>query len=171
MDDHIWLRALCHLPPGGVRCRITSDCKLATSLLAGSSASRAAISFGNPRQELLGLSVDILVPGRFPAYHPAHRTGYAANQQVLPMGAGLNLYGFAPERERVPSRDQPQPAGNQRRAARVRRGARRQRLQGGRGASLGRVVDGLDEDQGMTTGADAHSIAAMLPTDPPGTSW
>ncbi len=29
------------------------------------------------------------------------------------------------------------------------------------------VVDGLDEDRGITTGPDAHSIAALLPTDPP----
>jgi hypothetical protein len=29
------------------------------------------------------------------------------------------------------------------------------------------VVDGLDEDRGATTGQDAHSIAALLPADPP----
>ena len=29
------------------------------------------------------------------------------------------------------------------------------------------VVDGLDEDRGVTTGPDAHSIAALLPNDPP----
>ena len=29
------------------------------------------------------------------------------------------------------------------------------------------MVDGLDEDRGVTTGPDAHSIAALLPTDPP----
>ena len=29
------------------------------------------------------------------------------------------------------------------------------------------VVDGLDEDRGVTTGPDAHSIAALLPHDPP----
>ena len=29
------------------------------------------------------------------------------------------------------------------------------------------VVDGLDEDRGVTTGPDAHSIAALLPQDPP----
>ena len=28
------------------------------------------------------------------------------------------------------------------------------------------VVDGLDEDRGVTTGPDAHSIAALLPHDP-----
>jgi tetratricopeptide (TPR) repeat protein len=36
--------------------------------------------------------------------------------------------------------------------------------QGGR---LVLVVDGLDEDRGVTTGPDAHSIASLLPADPP----
>jgi PAS domain-containing protein len=47
--------------------------------------------FGYRREELLGRPVEILVPGRFRADHPAHRTGYAANRQVRPMGAGLDL--------------------------------------------------------------------------------
>ena len=29
------------------------------------------------------------------------------------------------------------------------------------------MVDGLDEDRGVTTGPDAHSIAGLLPGDPP----
>lgn len=36
-----------------------------------------------------------------------------------------------------------------------------------RGECLVLVVDGLDEDQGVTIGPEAHSIAAMLPADPP----
>lgn len=36
-----------------------------------------------------------------------------------------------------------------------------------RGSRLVLVVDGLDEDRGVTTGADAHSIAALLPAHPP----
>ncbi|MFJ2931531.1 hypothetical protein ACIO8G_02055 [Streptomyces sp. NPDC087219] len=36
-----------------------------------------------------------------------------------------------------------------------------------RGERLVLVVDGLDEDRGVTTGPDAHSIAAILPADPP----
>ena len=35
------------------------------------------------------------------------------------------------------------------------------------GGRLVLVVDGLDEDQGVTTGPDAHSIAGMLPASPP----
>ena len=35
------------------------------------------------------------------------------------------------------------------------------------GGRLVLVVDGLDEDRGATTGPDAHSIAGLLPADPP----
>jgi hypothetical protein len=35
------------------------------------------------------------------------------------------------------------------------------------GRRLVLVVDGLDEDRGVTTGLGAHSIAALLPADPP----
>ncbi|MFF5708713.1 hypothetical protein [Streptomyces sp. NPDC012756] len=37
----------------------------------------------------------------------------------------------------------------------------------GRGERLVLLVDGLDEDRGVTTGPDAHSIAALLPYDLP----
>ncbi|MFF4168486.1 hypothetical protein [Streptomyces sp. NPDC001744] len=37
-----------------------------------------------------------------------------------------------------------------------------------RGERLVLLVDGLDEDRGVTTGPDAHSIAALLPYDPSG---
>ncbi|MFG2395420.1 PAS domain S-box protein [Streptomyces lavendulae] len=50
--------------------------------------------FGYPRQELLGRSIDVLVPERFRGLHPGHRLGYAASRQVRPMGAGLELYGL-----------------------------------------------------------------------------
>ena len=36
-----------------------------------------------------------------------------------------------------------------------------------RGEHFVLLVDGLDEDRGVTTGPDAHSIAALLPLDPP----
>ncbi|TCR26306.1 PAS domain S-box-containing protein [Streptomyces sp. BK205] len=50
--------------------------------------------FGYQREELLGHPVELLVPGRFRTHHTAHRNGYAHNQQVRPMGAGLDLYGL-----------------------------------------------------------------------------
>ncbi|MBV2354113.1 PAS domain S-box protein [Streptomyces sp. J2-1] len=50
--------------------------------------------FGYRRDELLGRPVELLVPARFHAHHTRHRDGYAHNQQVRPMGAGLDLYGL-----------------------------------------------------------------------------
>ncbi|MFG2307843.1 PAS domain S-box protein [Streptomyces sp. NPDC048566] len=50
--------------------------------------------FGYRREELLGRPVELLVPGRFRAHHTAHRNGYAANRQVRPMGAELELHGL-----------------------------------------------------------------------------
>ncbi|MFT7772751.1 PAS domain S-box protein [Roseateles sp.] len=49
--------------------------------------------FGYPRTELLGQSVDILVPERFRDKHPKHRTRFIADPNVRPMGEGLELLG------------------------------------------------------------------------------
>ncbi|WP_329267078.1 PAS domain S-box protein [Streptomyces sp. NBC_01451] len=50
--------------------------------------------FGYQRAELLGRPVEVLVPHRFRGHHTRHRDGYAANRQVRPMGAGLELHGL-----------------------------------------------------------------------------
>jgi len=47
--------------------------------------------FGYERAELMGQSVDILVPERLRARHPQHRTGYFARPNTRPMGAGAAL--------------------------------------------------------------------------------
>jgi len=49
--------------------------------------------FGYSRGELLGQSVETLVPERFRRGHPAHRQEYAAEPRPRPMGIGLELYG------------------------------------------------------------------------------
>jgi formate hydrogenlyase transcriptional activator len=49
--------------------------------------------FGYQRGELMGQSIDILVPERFRHTHPARRKDYASAARVRPMGAGLELYG------------------------------------------------------------------------------
>jgi len=49
--------------------------------------------FGYPRAELLGQSVDILVPERFRGNHPRHRMGFIADPRVRSMGEGLELHG------------------------------------------------------------------------------
>jgi PAS domain S-box-containing protein len=48
--------------------------------------------FGYSREELIGKSVEILVPERFRAGHPAHRAGFFAAPQSRPMGAGRELF-------------------------------------------------------------------------------
>jgi PAS domain S-box-containing protein len=50
--------------------------------------------FGYARDELLGKSVEMLVPARLRAGHPAHRRGYFDAPRVRPMGAGVDLYGL-----------------------------------------------------------------------------
>jgi PAS domain S-box-containing protein len=47
--------------------------------------------FGYRRDELLGQSVDILVPERIRAAHPGHRLHYFSSPQPRPMGAGVAL--------------------------------------------------------------------------------
>ncbi len=44
------------------------------------------------RQELLGMSVEMLLPERFRAVHGSHRALYAAHPVRRPMGAGLDLW-------------------------------------------------------------------------------
>lgn len=47
--------------------------------------------FGYSREELLGRSVDALIPEAAAGRHAAHRAGYWANPQTRPMGHGLTL--------------------------------------------------------------------------------
>jgi len=48
--------------------------------------------FGYRREELLGKSVDILVPERFASQYPAHRAKFLAAPTARAMGAGLELF-------------------------------------------------------------------------------
>jgi PAS domain S-box-containing protein len=58
--------------------------------------------FGYSRDELVGQSVDILVPERFRKRHPAHRAAYVKRPHVRPMGQGLDLYGLRKNGQEFP---------------------------------------------------------------------
>ena len=47
--------------------------------------------FGYHRLELIGQTLEILLPERFRQIHTGHRTGYLADPRVRPMGLGLDL--------------------------------------------------------------------------------
>lgn len=49
--------------------------------------------FGYSRNDVIGQSVEILVPKRFHNQHPSHRGHYFQEPRVRPMGSGLELYG------------------------------------------------------------------------------
>jgi two-component system, OmpR family, phosphate regulon sensor histidine kinase PhoR len=54
--------------------------------------SRVEALFGHRREELLGQSVELLIPERFRESHIAHRAGYAEHPHTRAMGSGLELY-------------------------------------------------------------------------------
>jgi PAS domain S-box-containing protein len=49
--------------------------------------------FGYSRMELVGQSVELLVPERFREKHPGHRSAYFDSPNVRAMGSGLELHG------------------------------------------------------------------------------
>jgi PAS domain S-box-containing protein len=50
--------------------------------------------FGYDRNELLGASVEVLVPTRFRNVHSGHRNSFFSEPRTRSMGAGLDLYGL-----------------------------------------------------------------------------
>lgn len=58
--------------------------------------------FGYARAEMLGKSIETLVPERFRANHPRLRTEYNRNPQMRSMGAGRDLHGLRKDGTEVP---------------------------------------------------------------------
>src|SRR5690606_6750643 len=50
--------------------------------------------FERTRDDVLGQSVEILMPERFRGAHQNHRSGYFSDMRVRPMGSGLELSGM-----------------------------------------------------------------------------
>ncbi len=93
--------------------------------------------FGYTRAELLGNTVEMLVPPRFRDRHPQQRGRYFAAPKMRPMGAGAGALRFAQGSQRVPGRDQPEPDRDRGRDAGRERDSRHHRPQTRRGKGRG----------------------------------
>jgi PAS domain S-box-containing protein len=58
--------------------------------------------FGYAREELLGRSIEALVPGRYQKAHPAMRQGFFHDPKARPMGAGRDLHGLRKDNSEFP---------------------------------------------------------------------
>jgi PAS domain S-box-containing protein len=58
--------------------------------------------FGYPRAELLGQSIETLVPKRLRTGHVAHRRGFMRDPKTRSMGSGLELYGLRKDGSEFP---------------------------------------------------------------------
>src|SRR5882757_9110053 len=59
--------------------------------------------FAYTREQLIGESVEKLVPARYHGAHSGHRTGYFHDPRTRPMGAGLDLYGLRSDGSEFPA--------------------------------------------------------------------
>ena len=58
--------------------------------------------FGYSRDELIGKSVEVLLPKRFQSVHPSHRADFLANHQKGPVGLGREQWALAKDGSEFP---------------------------------------------------------------------
>jgi PAS domain S-box-containing protein len=64
--------------------------------------SQAENLFGYDREDLLGHSVERLIPDPFQVRHLDHRAAYLSDPRARPMGAGLELYAVRKDGQEFP---------------------------------------------------------------------
>jgi PAS domain S-box-containing protein len=60
------------------------------------------VSFGYPREQLLGQPIETLVPERFRQRHTGHRGGFFTEPRARSMGEGMELYGLRKDKSEFP---------------------------------------------------------------------
>jgi len=82
---------------------LASDCRQISAQFARDEPNHSQRAlFGYARAELLGNTVEMLVPTRFRDKHPQHRIRYFAKPGVRSMGSGLDLYGLRKDGSEFP---------------------------------------------------------------------
>src|SRR5262245_13791527 len=85
LGTQIWRAAFEHAPDASVVVNAAGEIVEANR--------KCELLFGCPRDDLIGLPLERLLPVRLADQHRRHRLAYLSNPHPRPMGMGLELYG------------------------------------------------------------------------------